>query len=239
MNKIFFSSILLLSAQCLAQPSQTASAKEIADFYQATRAQLWSNLVKQSSPAMVETREGVIGNGNMTSNSTQDLPNPIEQAQLLQKSSSSNSGLIGDNGKVNCWDFAGKHYKVDPWLLFAYAKTESSFNPKAINYNKSSNTKDMGLMQINSIWLPSLSKYGISEVDLYDSCQSIFVGAYIVRNNFNRYGNGYHGLVAYNVGNPFSERTKISAQKYYANLVKNYNEVIKRYKEPMLRSSLR
>lgn len=139
--------------------------------------------------------------------------NPVEVAKK--------SVAYGANQMINCWDEAGKTYGIDPWLLFAYAKTESSFNPNAVNRNKSS--IDRGIMQINSTWLPELSKFNISQEHLFDSCVSIYVGSWIIRQNINRYGSNYYGLVAYNVGNPFRPGVSLIAQNYYKKLSHNYN----------------
>lgn len=134
-----------------------------------------------------------------------------------------------DNGYrlVNCWDEAGKKYNLDPWLIFAYAQTESSLNPSAVNKNKSS--IDRGIMQINSYWLPTLKKYNITTEHLFDSCVSIFIGSWIIRQNINQYGYNYNGLVAYNVGNPHDPNKKAVGQKYYQKLVKNYNTMRQKY----------
>lgn len=159
--------------------------------------------------------------------------------EVLKSISQSNTPEIKNNGHltqneldngyrlVNCWDEAGKKYNLDPWLIFAYAQTESSLNPSAVNKNKSS--IDRGIMQINSYWLPTLKKYNITTEHLFDSCVSIFIGSWIIRQNINQYGYNYNGLVAYNVGNPHDPNKKAVGQKYYAKLVKNYNAMRKKY----------
>lgn len=128
-----------------------------------------------------------------------------------------------------CWTMAGNHYGIDPWILFAYAKTESNFNPKAINKQNKNKTYDIGMMQINSIWLPTLKKLGIKESMLYDPCQSIYVAAWIVKTNFDRYGKTYNGIVAYNVGNPNRKDAKEAAKRYYAKFEKNYKYLVATY----------
>lgn len=119
-----------------------------------------------------------------------------------------------------CWDKAGKTYGVDPWLLMAVAKVESGFNPNAINKNKNSTT-DLGMMQINSFWLPTLSKYGISSKDLLNPCTSVFVGSWIMAQNIKRFGYNQDGIGAYNSpGN-------INIRRRYAQAVyKAYNKLI-------------
>ena len=56
-----------------------------------------------------------------------------------------------------CFEEAGKKYGISPQLLWAIAKTESNFNPTAVNYNKNGSF-DYGLMQINSAWYKGLGR---------------------------------------------------------------------------------
>ncbi len=59
-----------------------------------------------------------------------------------------------------CFDQAGQYYSVSPRLLYAIAKVENSLNWRALNRNKNG-TYDIGLMQINSRWIPVLRRYGL------------------------------------------------------------------------------
>ncbi|MFC5474045.1 lytic transglycosylase domain-containing protein [Paraherbaspirillum soli] len=102
---------------------------------------------------------------------------------------------------VACWRQAATSYGVNPDLLYAIAKTESSLNPRAINRNKDG-SYDIGLMQINSRWFPQLEKYGVDREQLYDPCVSIQVGAWILAQNMRRLGNSWNAVGAYNSGNP-------------------------------------
>jgi len=97
-----------------------------------------------------------------------------------------------------CFDEAANHYGVNARLLYAIAKTESGLNPKAINRANRNGTYDIGLMQINSRWLPMLRKHGIDEAQLYDACTSIQVGAWILADNMKRLGTTWEAVGAYN-----------------------------------------
>ncbi|NJD34799.1 MAG: lytic transglycosylase domain-containing protein, partial [Betaproteobacteria bacterium] len=55
-----------------------------------------------------------------------------------------------------CWDDAAQRYQVSSALLYAIARTESGLNPLAIGRN-GNGSRDIGLMQINSAWLPTLA----------------------------------------------------------------------------------
>jgi hypothetical protein len=67
-----------------------------------------------------------------------------------------------------CWDDAAQRYQVSSALLYAIARTESGLNPQAVGRN-GNGSRDIGLMQINSAWLPTLASHGIGERDLYSS----------------------------------------------------------------------
>ncbi|NRR33766.1 lytic transglycosylase domain-containing protein [Oxalobacteraceae bacterium] len=114
-----------------------------------------------------------------------------------------------------CWEEAGARYGVNPRLLYAIAKTESSLNPAAINRNKNG-SYDVGLMQINSSWLPRLRKFGLDEQQLMEPCTSILVGAWILAQNMQRMGNSWDAVGAYNSSKP--ELRQKYALRVYRNL---------------------
>jgi soluble lytic murein transglycosylase-like protein len=100
-----------------------------------------------------------------------------------------------------CWEEAGLRYGVNPTLLYAIARTESGMNPNAINRNRNG-SYDLGLMQINSRWFPTLRRYGIDEQQLRQPCVSIHVGAWILAQNMRRLGNSWEAVGAYNATQP-------------------------------------
>jgi soluble lytic murein transglycosylase-like protein len=101
-----------------------------------------------------------------------------------------------------CWEQAAQKYGLNVHLLHAIAKTESSLNPAAVNRSNNNGSYDVGLMQINSSWLPRLRRYGIEEKDLYEPCVSIDVGAWILAHNIRQFGNTWAAVGAYNTPNP-------------------------------------
>lgn len=131
------------------------------------------------------------------------------------------------NEKKNCWVSVGVKYNIDPWLLYSIAQVESSLNPAAINYNKTS--VDFGLMQVNSWWLPKLKKYGINKNSLYDSCINIDVGAWILSQSIKGFDNFWEGVGAYNAGTGKTKKAKLRRNKYAAKVYKQYTENIKTY----------
>ncbi len=101
------------------------------------------------------------------------------------------------NNDDNLFSKYGKKYNIDPELLWAIAKTESNFNPKAININKNGST-DIGLMQINTIHLKELKKFGITKDMLFLPEVSVDVGAYVLSRCIKRYGENWKAINCYN-----------------------------------------
>ena len=100
-----------------------------------------------------------------------------------------------------CWQEAADRYGLSTELLLAIARTESSLNPQAIGRN-ADGSRDIGLMQINSTWLPVLARYGIHEHDLLHPCTSLQVGAWILAGNVQRLGYSWEAVGAYNARTP-------------------------------------
>ena len=116
-----------------------------------------------------------------------------------------------------CWDEAAARYQVNSALLYAIAQTESGLDPLAIGRNRNG-SRDIGLMQINSAWLPTLARHGISERDLFHPCTSIHVGAWVLAHNFHRLGHTWDAVGAYNAVSPGLRRAY--AEKVRRNLWK-------------------
>ena len=122
---------------------------------------------------------------------------------------------LGAGAAHACWEEAAQKYGVSAHLLYAIAKTESSLRPSAINHN-TTGSYDIGLMQINSTWLPTLRRFGIQEKDLYEPCISIEVGAWILAHNIRSHGNTWEAVGRYNTPNP--DRGLMYANRVYRNL---------------------
>jgi soluble lytic murein transglycosylase-like protein len=100
----------------------------------------------------------------------------------------------------NCtWESVAAKYGLNPYLLHAIAKQESGLNPQVISKPNSNRSVDIGLMQINSSWIPTLSKrFGIQREDLFRSCVNLDVGAWVLYENFKTHGNSWRAIGAYN-----------------------------------------
>lgn len=113
-----------------------------------------------------------------------------------------------------CWEYAASHYQVSSALLYAIARTESGLNPQAIGRN-TNGSRDIGLMQINSAWLPTLASHGIGERDLYEPCTNIQVGAWILAGNVSRLGYTWEAVGAYNAASPALRRNYVEKVRRY------------------------
>lgn len=107
------------------------------------------------------------------------------------------AGLLVEAPSWACWDEAAARYGLSSHLLYAIARTESGLNPAAVGRNRDG-SRDIGLMQINSSWLPTLASHGINEHHLFDACRSIHVGAWILAGNVSRLGYTWEAVGAYN-----------------------------------------
>lgn len=113
-----------------------------------------------------------------------------------------------------CWEDAASRYQVSSALLYAIARTESGLNPQAIGRN-TNGSRDIGLMQINSAWLPTLASHGIGERDLYEPCTNIHVGAWILAGNVSRLGYTWEAVGAYNAASPAMRRNYVEKVRRY------------------------
>jgi len=109
-----------------------------------------------------------------------------------------------------CLRAAAQYQRLPYELLKAVARVESSFNPRAVNKLNRNGTEDIGLMQINSAWLPLLRSYGITRASLFDPCTNAHVGAWILAQNVARFGYTVQAVGAYNAGPNGKASTKIA-----------------------------
>ena len=126
----------------------------------------WREIKKQELLAQEQANRALQTQSNRsepigTNYFNNSLPNPVTSSR--SKSGKTNGGkyqhLAANQHRIGeCWDKAAGTYKLDPWLLMAIAKTESSFNPNAVNAANKNKSVDYGMMQINSFWLPTLKK---------------------------------------------------------------------------------
>ncbi|EAA1506472.1 lytic transglycosylase [Salmonella enterica subsp. enterica serovar Ibadan] len=137
------------------------------------------------------------------------------------------------NNKYDCFELAGRDANIDPMLLRAVAWQESGLNYRITGSNALAGFGEgygYGLMQIDSQHLLFLKKYGITKENLIsDICLNIYVGAYIMAVAFNKFGENWRAVGAYNAG--FKENSKQQERRtLYARKVHATYQYLKKLK---------
>lgn len=112
---------------------------------------------------------------------------------------------------------ASEFHQVNPHILRAILRVESSLKPSTVTRNENG-TLDVGMGGMNSIHFRELAKFGIAPEHLLDACVASFVAAWHLKKNVNKYGNTWFGVAAYHSTTPYFN------QRYQALL---YNELVK------------
>lgn len=126
--------------------------------------------------------------------------------------------IVSTGVRADCLDDAAGYHHVHPLLLRAIAKQESGLRADRISAPNSNGTYDIGLMQINSAWLPTLANSGITKDSLMNACINAYVGAWILSQNMQRLGNTWNAVGAYNANAP--EKRLAYANKIYRQLTR-------------------
>ena len=115
---------------------------------------------------------------------------------------------------ADCFDMAGRDYRIDPDLLRAISWQESKWKVNAIGKNPGSGY-GAGLMQIDSQHQGELSQYGIKPGHLLtDACLNIYTGAYYLALAFKKWGVSWEAVGAYNAGFRRTDRQAIRRLEY-------------------------
>lgn len=111
---------------------------------------------------------------------------------------------------TDCFDAAAAYQHVNPMVLRAIAWRESHNRADAKNVNTNGSV-DYGVMQINTIHLSTLSRYGIGREELMSPCKNIYIAAWQVRRMILKYGNTWAAVGSYHSATP-ALRDKYSRQ---------------------------
>lgn len=124
-----------------------------------------------------------------------------------------------DAVSASCWEDVGARYGIDPLLLKAIAWKESRGHTAAIGPPLTHGHRALGALQINTIHLPQLARFGIREADLFDACTSQEVGAWVLANCIQQFGATWKSVGCYYTG---PKSTNVAAQRTYVRDVQRY-----------------
>lgn len=141
-----------------------------------------------------------------------------------------------------CYEDAGTAYGINPSLLESIAEIESSSNPRAINRNRDGSI-DMGLMQVNSLWITTLRLD--SGRLLSDPCYNVKAGARILKYCIDKHGYTWKAVGCYNatskykrVGYSWKVYNKLKAEQRAKDIEQNaWNKKQKVNPEPRTSNS--
>ncbi|NTZ87236.1 lytic transglycosylase [Burkholderia metallica] len=137
---------------------------------------------------------------------------PLSGVTLTIASTIALSCALCGVARADCLDDAATFQHVSVSLMRGIAQVESGMNPNAVNTN-TNGTVDIGLMQINSTWLPTLAREGITRESLFDACTNAYVGAWILSQNIRQLGPNWNAIGAYNSASP--DKRLAYARKVY------------------------
>lgn len=140
------------------------------------------------------------------------------------------ASVLPFQASADCYDLAGRDYKIEPDLLRAVSFRESSWRDNSLNY-VSPDSYAIGRMQIHSQNFNHLSQFGITPEHLKsDVCMNIYTGAYYLAIAFKRWGYSWRAVGAYNAG--FKDDPEQEAKRLkYSEEVKQIYERIKQNKK--------
>jgi soluble lytic murein transglycosylase-like protein len=135
---------------------------------------------------------------------------------------------------ATCWEAAGNRYGIDPLLLKAIAWKESRGHPNAVGPVLKDGNRALGLMQINTIHLATLAKFGIRREHLFDACRSQEIGAWVLADCITKFGATWKSVGCYYAG---PKSTNTAAQIGYVKDVQQFYAGYKRQELQQLTST--
>lgn len=130
-----------------------------------------------------------------------------------------------DQEAVRCIAQASSRYQVPELLLHAIVRKEGGRNGLAVT--NSNGSRDLGLAQINTVWLKELRAFNITEHSLKtDACLNLHVSGYVLRKFYNLKQDWFHTAVAYNIGpNKWTPARYSIGHKYASDVVRYWQEL--------------
>ena len=118
---------------------------------------------------------------------------------------------------------ASEIYKIPKEVLMAIAFTENeSLKPNAIRHNKNK-TEDIGLMQINTLWIKEFQYIGLSKQKLLDVENNIYVASLILSNLIKKYGYSLSTIAKYHSKNIEKCKSWLNRFQRHLKNIKNLN----------------
>ena len=126
---------------------------------------------------------------------------------------------------TDCFDLAGRDYKIDPDLLRAISWKESRYRVNVIGINPVTGYGS-GLMQVDSQHFNELARYGIKPEHLTtDPCMNIYTGAYYLAIAFKKWGVSWEAVGAYNAEFRKTERQNQRRLAYASDVYRIYTGI--------------
>jgi len=130
------------------------------------------------------------------------------------------SALLIHGVPIECINQAAVTYYVPAKVIISVIATEGG-NVGAAHPNKNG-TYDLGPMQVNTSWLPTIQKYGYTQKLLqYDPCVNVMAGTWILSNKIIQSQDYWSGVANYHSVTPMlNARYKLKVLNYYQLLSK-------------------
>lgn len=126
--------------------------------------------------------------------------------------------VIINDVPIACINHAAIAYHVPAKVIISVIKQEAGHNGQAVkNHNGS---YDYGVMQINSIWLAKLARYGYSKDDLqFNPCKNVEAGTWILAHGIAEGKTIWQGIGNYN------SHTEKFNQQYSHRIYQHLNQI--------------
>ena len=126
--------------------------------------------------------------------------------------------LIINDVPISCINQAAVMYRVPASLIISVLRTENG--RKGMAKANSNGSFDYGPMQINTIWVKSLEKSGLTIDDIQNNpCINIMVGSWILSQSISKAPNQWKGVGDYH------SHTYVFNQKYQHKVLDNYKVI--------------
>jgi hypothetical protein len=126
--------------------------------------------------------------------------------------------LLINDVPLSCIHQAAVQYQVPAQIIVSVLKTEDGRT--GVAKQNTNGSYDFGPMQINSIWLPIIAKYGYTQADIENNgCMNVKVGTWILSQSLTQQTKLWQG-----VGNYHSHTVTLN-QRYAEKAHRIYNSI--------------